>query len=64
MTCEQLSQQVKSLEAEKRDLQKELHEAAPGAKPGIVAQIKKINKSLQEVKKQLKAKACPPVVGL
>jgi septal ring factor EnvC (AmiA/AmiB activator) len=57
-----LSQQVKSLEAEKRDLQAQLHEAAPGAKPGIVAQIKQINKSLQQVKKQLKA--CLTAVGL
>jgi chromosome segregation ATPase len=54
MACEQLKQQVKSLEAEKSDLQKELHEVAPGAKPGIVAQIKKVDKSLQEAKKKLK----------
>jgi septal ring factor EnvC (AmiA/AmiB activator) len=62
MACEQLSQQVKSLEAEKRDLQAQLHEAAPGAKPGIVAQIKQINKSLQQLKKQLKA--CLTAAGL
>jgi chromosome segregation ATPase len=54
MACEQLKQQVESLETDKRDLQKQLQEAAPGTKPGIVAQIKKVDKSLQEAKKKLK----------
>jgi septal ring factor EnvC (AmiA/AmiB activator) len=62
MTCEQLREQVKSLEAEKRDLQEELRGAATSAKPGLANQIKQINKSLALLKKQLKA--CPPAAGL
>jgi hypothetical protein len=62
MACEQLSQEVESLEIEKRDLQDLLHEAAPGGKAPIVAQINKINESLQQVKKQLEA--CLTGVGL
>jgi hypothetical protein len=62
MACEQLKQEIESLEIDKSDLQALLHEAAPNAKPGIVAQIKKINKSLQQVKKQLKA--CLAAAGL
>ena len=62
MACEQLSQQIESLEIEKRDLQALLHEVAPGGKAPIVAQINKINESLQQLKKQLEA--CLTKVGL
>ncbi len=62
MACEQLRQEIEGLEIEKRDLQALLHEVAPGAKSGIVAQINKINKSLQSLKKQLKA--CLAAAGL
>jgi ribosomal protein L29 len=57
MTCEQLKQQVESLKLEKSDLQAQLHTASPGQKPGIAAQIKAINKTLAQLKKQLEA--CP-----
>lgn len=62
MTCQELRQQVKYLEIEKRDLQEQLRGATTSEKPSLTHQIKAINKSLAPLKKQLKA--CPTAAGL
>jgi hypothetical protein len=41
--CQSLADEIQSLMDERRDLQSDLQEAAPGEKPFLIAQIKKLN---------------------
>jgi hypothetical protein len=53
--CQQLAEQVQALEQERNGLQDDLHEAAPGAKAGLVAQIRILNRQISAGRDQLLA---------
>jgi len=53
--CNSINQAIKSLESERSALQADLHEASPGQKPAIVAQIKQLNTQISKKKAALKA---------
>lgn len=55
MACEQLSNKVKSLIAERNALQEELKKAAPGQKPPLAGEIKQLNKSIKQAQAELDA---------
>jgi hypothetical protein len=57
-TCNGVASEVRSLTHEVRGLQSELSTAAPGAKPRLVAAIRKLNAQLAPKQKALKA--CRP----
>jgi hypothetical protein len=44
--CVELANAIESLVQERRDLQEELQSAAPGQKPGLVAQIRALNRQI------------------
>jgi hypothetical protein len=61
--CRELANGIASLEQERNDLQEELHHAAPGEKPAIVAQIRALNRQISAARDQLAdciANAPPP----
>jgi hypothetical protein len=57
--CQQISDQIALLEAEKADLQEQLKEATGNQKIQLLAQIKKLLGEITELKSQLLACQCP-----
>jgi hypothetical protein len=55
MACEQLSKKVTSLKQERSALQEDLKSAVPGSKAAIAAEIKKLNKIIQQAQAELNA---------
>lgn len=51
--CRELADSIKAFEQERNDLQEELQHAAPGDKPGLVMQIRALNRQISAARAQL-----------
>jgi hypothetical protein len=61
-TCQEIASQIAALRGERAQLQAQLQYAAPGEKPAIVREIKRINEEIANLQLQLQTcqvAACP-----